>query len=212
MERDNLIEQAQALNAAVAVIKEYCDGRTADDACRKCLFRDNCGGEPYTWGGRRAMTQERERILQKIKRVQALAERGVAGEQESAAATLDRLMKQYGITEAELEEERREMEWFRYKTPIERKLLLQVIYSVTGRAAYGCVGKYTGRKRKQVGIECTAAERLEIQFDYDFFREALEEEMDRFFSAFLIKTGFSRRREKNRMNCRRRGKSAGKKP
>lgn len=87
------------------------------------------------------MTQERERILQKIKRVQALAERGVAGEQESAAA-----------------------------------------------------------------------ERLEIQFDYDFFREALEEEMDRFFSAFLIKTGFSRRREKNRMNCRRRGKSAGKKP
>ena len=40
MERNNLIEQAQALNAAVAVIKEYCDGRTADDACRKCLFRD----------------------------------------------------------------------------------------------------------------------------------------------------------------------------
>ena len=120
------------------------------------------------------MTAERERILQKIRRVQALAERGVAGEQESAAATLDRLMKQYGITEAELEEERREMEWFRYKTPIERKLLLQVIYSVTGRAAYGCVGKYTGRKRKKVGIECTAAERLEI---------------DRFYSAFLIKNG-----------------------
>ena len=112
------------------------------------------------------MTAERERILQKIRRVQALAERGVAGEQESAAATLDRLMKQF-----------------------ERKLLLQVIYSVTGRAAYGCVGKYTGRKRKKVGIECTAAERLEIQFDYDFFREALEEEMDRFYSAFLIKNG-----------------------
>lgn len=50
MERDNLTEQARALNAAVAVIKEYCESRTADDACRKCLFRDNCGGEPYTWG------------------------------------------------------------------------------------------------------------------------------------------------------------------
>ena len=48
------------------------------------------------------MTQERERILQKIKRVQALAERGIAGEQESAAATLERLMKQYGITEADI--------------------------------------------------------------------------------------------------------------
>ena len=122
-----------------------------------------------------------------MRRGEALAVRGVAGEQESAADTLDRLMKQYGITEAELEEERREMEWFRYKTPIERKLLLQVIYSVTGRAAYGCVGKYTGRKRKQVGIECTAAERLEIEFSYEFYKAALEEEMERFYSAFLMK-------------------------
>ena len=50
MERDNLKEQEQTLNAAVAVIKEYCESRTEDDACRKCLFRSNCGGEPYTWG------------------------------------------------------------------------------------------------------------------------------------------------------------------
>ena len=49
MERDNLIEQAQALNAAVAVIKEYCDGRTADDACSFCPFYDMCRTEPYTW-------------------------------------------------------------------------------------------------------------------------------------------------------------------
>lgn len=132
---------------------------------------------------------ERERILEKIKRVQALAERGVAGERDSAAATLDRLMKQYGITEDDIVEDRREWAWFRYKTPIERKLILQVIYAVTGRIGSGCVGKYTGRKRKNVGIECTAAERLEIQFDYDFFRAALEEEMERFYSAFLIKNG-----------------------
>ena len=43
------------------------------------------------------MTAERERILQKIRRVQALAERGVAGEQESAAATLDRLVTMSGL-------------------------------------------------------------------------------------------------------------------
>lgn len=83
------------------------------------------------------MTAERERILQKIRRVQALAERGVAGERESATATLDRLMKQYGITEADIAEERREWAWFRYKTPIERKLLAQVIYAVTGRVGSG---------------------------------------------------------------------------
>ena len=89
---------------------------------------------------------ERERILEKIKRVQALAERGVAGERDSAAATLDRLMKQYGITEDDIAEDRREWAWFRYKTPIERKLILQVIYSVTGRAAYP-----TKQRRRRLG-------------------------------------------------------------
>ena len=100
---------------------------------------------------------ERERILEKIKRVRALAERGVDGEKDSATALLDRMMEKYGITETELAEERREIAWFRYKTPLECRLLHQVIYAVTGRAASGCVGAYTGRKRKKVGIECTAS-------------------------------------------------------
>ena len=45
---------------------------------------------------------ERERLLQKIKRVQALALHGVSGEKESAAAMLDKLMKQYGISESDI--------------------------------------------------------------------------------------------------------------
>ena len=49
---------------------------------------------------------ERERILEKIKRVRALAERGVDGEKDSATALLDRMMEKYGITETELAEER----------------------------------------------------------------------------------------------------------
>ena len=66
---------------------------------------------------------ERERILEKIKRVRALAERGVDGEKDSATALLDRMMEKYGITETELAEERREIAWFRYKTPLECRLL-----------------------------------------------------------------------------------------
>jgi hypothetical protein len=43
---------------------------------------------------------ERERLLEKIRKVQALANRGADGEKQSAAALLDRLMTQYGIDEA----------------------------------------------------------------------------------------------------------------
>ena len=130
---------------------------------------------------------DREQLLQKVKKIQALAERGDRGEKESAAVLLDRLMKRYGITEAEIAEERRGIAWFRFKTPLERKLLNQVIYTVTGRVAYSCVGKYTNRPRKMLGIECTAAERLEIEFSFEFYNAALEKELDRFYSAFLNK-------------------------
>lgn len=133
------------------------------------------------------MTAERERLLEKIRRVQALAERGVDGEKESATTVLERLMKQYGIDEAEISEERREKAWFRYKTELERKLLIQVIYTVTGKVGFGCVGAYTGRKRKEVGIECTAAERLEIEISFEFYNAAMQKELERFYSAFLIK-------------------------
>lgn len=73
-------------------------------------------------------------LLQKIK---ALADRGVEGERESAQAILSRLMEQYGISEAELEEDRRETAWFAYSQEIERRLLAQIIYMVTGLRPMG---------------------------------------------------------------------------
>jgi hypothetical protein len=47
-----------------------------------------------------------------LKKIKALAERGVDGERESAQTLLARLMEQYGISETEIEEERRETAWF----------------------------------------------------------------------------------------------------
>lgn len=123
-------------------------------------------------------------LLQKIK---ALADRGIDGERENAQAILLRLMEQYGISEAEIEEDRRETAWFTYSQETERRLLYQIIYMVTGQTAYGCVGTYTGRKRKKVGINCTAAERVEIEANYEFFKAAMEAELEVFYSAFASK-------------------------
>lgn len=92
-----------------------------------------------------------------LKKIKALADRGVDGERESAQTLLARLMEQYGISETELEEERRETAWFPYSQETERRLLNQIIYMVTGAGGFGCVGTYSGRKRKKMGTECTAA-------------------------------------------------------
>ena len=114
-------------------------------------------------------------LLQKIK---ALADRGVEGERESAQAILSRLMEQYGISEAELEEDRRETAWFAYSQEIERRLLAQIIYMVTGASSYGCVGTYTGRKRKKLGaeIERVNADNRALRKKVERLEKALQKE------------------------------------
>lgn len=128
--------------------------------------------------------ENKEELLKKIK---ALAERGVGGEKESAQVLLDRLMKKYGVTESDLEAERVETAWFRYRDEMERRILNQVIYMVTGKTSFGCIGRHTNRPRKERGVDCTAAERLEIEANYEFFKEAIKQEFEVFFTAFCSK-------------------------
>ena len=71
----------------------------------------------------------KEELLRKIK---ALAEHGVDGEAENAAVMLDRLMKKYGVTEADLDDEKVEEFSFRWKYPYEDRLLAQIVFMVIG--------------------------------------------------------------------------------
>lgn len=130
--------------------------------------------------------ENKEELLKKIK---ALTERGVGGEKDSAQVLLDRLMKKYGVTESDLETERVETTWFRYRDEMERRILNQVIYMVTGKMPFGCIGRHTNRPRKERGVDCTAAERLEIETNYEFFKEAIRREFEVFFTAFCRKNG-----------------------
>ena len=109
-------------------------------------------------------------------------------EKESAERTLAALMKRYGVTEEELEDTRATIHWIRYKTDWERRLLGQLAYMHLGTGhSFGCVGRYTKRPRKEVGIECTPAQYIEIEADFAFYSEAMKEEMELFYSAFLQK-------------------------
>lgn len=136
----------------------------------------------------------KEELLRKIK---GLAERGVGGEKESAQKILERLMEKYGVTETDIETEQVETAWFRYHDEFERRILNQIIYMVTGKMSFGCVGRYTNRSRKNRGIDCTAAERLEIEANYKFFLAAAKEELEIFLSAFVSTNGLYPSKEKN---------------
>lgn len=128
-------------------------------------------------------------LIEKIKAVKNLAERGVGGEAENAEALLTRLMKKYGISEGDLSSETREGREFAFHGAEEEKLLRQIVYKVTnGGKAYGFRYTDTGRKcRKSLGAECTAAEKVEIEFLFDFYKNLWEREKAALLGAFIQK-------------------------
>ena len=130
------------------------------------------------------MNNARAALIVKIKKLAILADQGYGEEKDAAANRLDCLMKKYGITEADLEEEKTTLEWFKYKDDLQKQLLAQVFYMVLGdRTTY----KRKDGRGKARAVYCTAAERLEIEIAFDFFKAAMLEELDRFIHAFCIK-------------------------
>ena len=123
-----------------------------------------------------------------LKKIRALAERGVGGEADNAEEILRRLMEKYGVSEDELDEEERRRHDFEYHGKEQEKLLRQVVYKVTGGYAYNLVYRASGRKVKtRLGADCTAAEKVEIEFLFDFYARLWERERDAFLSAFIQK-------------------------
>ena len=78
-------------------------------------------------------TEEREKTIQRIKKLQALAERGVGGEKTTAQKKLAKLLKDNGINSLdELQKEEYEYTIFSYNGKHEIKLLRQCMYKVMG--------------------------------------------------------------------------------
>lgn len=104
-----------------------------------------------------------EKTIQRIKKLQALAERGVGGEKTTAQKKLAKLLKDNGINSLdELQKEEYEYTIFSYNGKHEIKLLRQCMYKVMG-AKSDRTASFTTRKKDNlwkadfVGTEESAA-------------------------------------------------------
>lgn len=127
--------------------------------------------------------------IELLKKIKALADRGVDGEQETAERKLALLMEKYGITEEALGAETSRRYDFTYHGKAQKQLLKQIVYKVTnGGFAYELRYTETGRKCKTtLGADCTAAEKVEIEFLFDFYTDLYERETAAFLRAFIQK-------------------------
>lgn len=130
-----------------------------------------------------------EKTIQRIKKLQALAERGVGGEKDTAEKMLQKMMEKNGIQSLdELQSEKCEYTLFSYNGKHERKLLIQCIYKVLTAAGDRRYYHSKGTRQK-LGIYCTKAQKLEIEMEFAFYRNVFYEELDIFMSALINAQG-----------------------
>lgn len=122
---------------------------------------------------------DKKELLRKLK---ALAERGEGGEATTAAAMLAKLMKKYGVSERDLDEQKINQYEFRWSKPFEDLLLGQIIYMVMGDVP---TYRYAGSRRKVKLVDCTAVEKIEIEAAFEFYRHHLAKGLKTYYHAFV---------------------------
>lgn len=130
--------------------------------------------------------ESREKIVDKLVKIRRLAEMGIGGEKETAMKLYEDLKEKYSISDDETIEETLEKRWFGYSKDLEKDLLTQIFYKVTGDTVFYV---YSGqhKRRKKVGCICTELEAAEITFLFEFYKRQLEEELSVFMIAFKQK-------------------------
>lgn len=126
-------------------------------------------------------------ILLKIRKLQALAERGVGGEATNAKILLSALCEKYGIDESKLDEEEKQWYEFEMRTSVQ-KLFLQLYVSI-----YGTTERYLqevelwkrGRK-KIVKCKFTRAEYIEFSQLWEWHRKNYLAERKRMRELFKM--------------------------
>lgn len=133
-------------------------------------------------------------IIQKLK---ALSDRGINGEKENATKLLHKLMKKYGISEEELEDEvtKKEVQ-ITINNEIELKMCHQILYAYFNNASlYKRI-----RAKTKYFTEFTAAEEIEFKYIFSIYKDSFYKEQDILYEAFVYKNNIFPPKSENSSN------------
>ena len=128
--------------------------------------------------------------IDRLKKLRELALRGIDGEKETAQILFETLSEKYGITEDDLDEDIVSPFILEYHGKEQKKILIQTIFKVTNKSSncYYLCNIDTGRTAKtKLRVYCTEAQKVEIEFLFDFYVRVWEEEVKTFLTAFIFK-------------------------
>lgn len=140
----------------------------------------------------------RDELLDKIRKIQALAERGVDGERISAEKRLVEIMEKYGISWEEIDNEEKRVIWYSAKGKDWKMLIKQLLginkirfaiieHTDRSKSAKKIRDYYQPRRAENVLMECTYSKFIEMTTEYEIFQRSFDDHYESFVYAFLDK-------------------------
>ena len=141
-----------------------------------------------------------DEILDRIRKVQALAKQGSDGERQSAEARLKEMIEKYHISLDEVDEDKEEVFWYRCKGEDWDQIFGQVA-AVMGcrKFIYLKPGDTSNRAKKlresawdrprgtNAAIICTYLKFIEITTAYELYQKSYNKQKEAFIYAFLMR-------------------------
>lgn len=136
----------------------------------------------------------KEEILNKVKKVKALADGGVDGEREAAIRKLEKMMAEYGVTEADLNIDEIKWHGIWIDERIKQRLFSQIAKHTNKNIEVASVMKSKYNLTKQIlGVKsnmmakCTNSEWIEIAFLFGEYAKDIDKQLEIFLYAYCDK-------------------------
>ncbi len=126
--------------------------------------------------------------IELAKKIKALVDRGVGGEKENAEKLLADFLKKHNLTIEEIEGEAINEYFFKVDKEdvrLWRQIVANVNYEIP---KYGEFPKKVQKNPYILGnfmVKCTAAEFVEIESKFNFYKKLYKQELEIFYSAFI---------------------------
>lgn len=124
-----------------------------------------------------------ENVKARIRKLLALAERGVGGEKETANRMLNKMLDRHGMTLDDLRDDRRSLHPVKCANAFERRLVSQIISKVQNSPSPKVFK--VGRACLTVHIEVTPAELVEFSIHWEALRKDLAKCLGNAYVAFV---------------------------
>ncbi len=131
-----------------------------------------------------------DKYIELAKKLQALAVRGVGGEQMNAKDKLTALMAKHNISLDDLDEDKVRHYPFDYTEDRNSfKILFQVLTAVlnTKRVHYSRDKENPNAFPYRIFVRCSLSQSVEVEIKYNIYYKALQDEIDILYTAFIEK-------------------------